>query len=180
MGLRGSGKTVLARHILSSTESHIVYDPLAEDDYANFRRYVPENRTSAEELNTFVETVVIPHKPDLFVLDEASLYLPTKPASLPPAMRELTDLSRHWGISFGCIARRPTQIHTDILELSHYLFIFTLHGENDIKKLNSLHRGMGDLVNTLPPHHFVVSEGGYRYYVHAPVIYPPLTMDSLS
>lgn len=175
LGLPGSGKTELAKSIARSVsrDDCLVYDPLGGDpdhvDWVGFRRYVPDDRESAEELNECVKTLVIKRRPALFLVDEANKYIKPKPHPLPSAIADLNDLSRHWGIAWGLIARRPVQFHPDVVELAHYLFVFSLRGRNDRQYLNDLHEGMGNAVATLPPFHFVVSEGGRRFFVHAPV-----------
>lgn len=172
-GLPGGGKTELAKSIVSSTREHLVYDPLGRDpdhhDWDNFRRYIPDDRESISEFNFAVKELVIKLRPRLFLVDEANKYIRPKPNPLPSAIADLNDLSRHWGISWGLIARRPVQMHTDVLELAHFLFIFNLKGKNDRAYLNSLIDGLGDTVRELEPFHFVVVEGGSRYYIHAPL-----------
>lgn len=169
LGLQGSGKTVLAHHILSLSERHIVYDPLGE--YTGFRRYIPENRHSIAELEGFVRGTVIPWQPDIFVLDEAPLYIPKNPKPLSTSVSDLCHLSRHFGISWGSIARRPTSFHTDVIEIAYWLFVFKLAGKNDRQHLNNIYNGMGDVVANLPKHHFAVLEAGTDLTVHSPVPY---------
>ena len=73
IGLPGSGKTTLARHILNSSERVIVYDPMSE--YQGYRRYVPNDPHSIEELDDFIVRVVARYKPDIFMLDEANRHI---------------------------------------------------------------------------------------------------------
>ena len=167
IGLQGSGKTTLAKSILAATERHIVYDPLGE--YRGFRRYVPDDIHSSAEMDDYIGRVVIPAQPDLFLMDEGSRYIPNNPKPLPRHLSDMVDLSRHWGISWGVIARRPSQLHTNIRELAHYCFVFSLYGRNDIKALNDWHNGMGDVVRELPEYHFAVLEDGKRLTTHIPV-----------
>lgn len=166
-GLRGSGKSWLVKHILDSTPNHIVYDPLNE--HQGYRRYSPEDRSSTEELSEFVNAIVIPRKPDLFVIDEANKYVQPKPTRLPPGVSDLNDFARHWGISTGYVARRPVQFHTDIVELSNHVFFFSLPGKNDYQYLEGLHSGLGDTVRSLPPFHFATLTDGRDIQVHTPI-----------
>lgn len=165
LGLQGSGKTTLVKHILDDVDRHIVYDPLGE--YDGYRRYIPTDLHSTAELDRFVERIVTPMQPDLFVLDEANKYI-DKNKETPKAVADLVDFSRHWGISWGCVARRPTQLHTDVRELAHYVFVFGLYGSNDRRLLNDWYSGMGDVVQGLDKdkHQFAVLEGGSRLTVH--------------
>ena len=175
-GLPGSGKTELAKYIIRSTDRYVIYDPLGRDiehhDFDGYRRYIPRDRDSTAELSGFIKNTVIPNRRHirLFVVDEANKYVQPKPNRLPPGIADLNDLSRHWGIAWGLIPRRPSQFHTDVVELCHYLFVFKLPGKNDHKYLNSVMAGAGDAVEVLGQHYFLVIdfERG-RYDIHAPV-----------
>ena len=81
----------------------------------------------------------------------------------------MVDFSRHEGISFGLIARRPVQLHTDLVELSQFYFVFNLHGRNDITTLNNTYQGMGETVRGLQEYHFAVLNEGRLLTVHEPV-----------
>jgi len=167
MGLQGSGKTQLIKHLLRNTPDHLVYDPLKE--YQGFNRYTPEDRNSAAELTLVVQKLVIPRKYSLFVVDEMNRYCPPKPAPLPLGISELNDWSRHWGITWGGAFRRPSQVHTDLMELANYLFIFDLHGKNDGIYLDSLLAGLGDAAGSLPRFHFALVTDCRSFELHAPV-----------
>ena len=171
VGLRGSGKTELAKHILRSTKRHLVYDPLNE--YPGFNRYVPDSRNDVAEFDEMVNGMVIEWKPRLFLVDEANRYVRPKPSPLPQGAADLVDLARHWDVSFGMITRRPTQFHTDIVELADYLFIFNLPGKNDRAWLNEVSTGMGDVAATLPKYHFLVVDQRREYFIHPPVALIP-------
>ena len=166
-GLMGSGKTELVKSILRSTDKHLIYDPMNE--YPGFRRYVPDDRQSSSELSEMVEAMVIPWKPRLFVVDEANKYILPKPNPLPRGIADLNDLSRHWDIAWGAVCRRPTQFHTDVVELAHFLFIFGLHGKNDRVYLNDLKAGLGDTVDSLPQYYFAVVTDMREVVVHRPI-----------
>ena len=169
-GTRGGGKSWLVKHILDSTPSHLVYDPLNE--HAGYRQYIPTDRASTTELSEMIAGMVIPWKPALFVIDEANRYIQPKPTRLPPGVADLNDFARHWGISTGFVARRPTQFHTDIVELAHYLFVFNLNGKNDYAYFEGLYRGFGDAVRALQPHQFAMLREGSELTVHHPIDKP--------
>jgi len=169
-GLRGSGKSWLLKHILDSSSRHLIYDPM--DEHQGYHRYVPTDRRSSGELNDFLVTMAIPWKPRLLVIDEANVYIPPKPHPLVSGVDDLVTFARHWGMSVGYCARRPVQFHSDIVELSQFLFIFGLHGRNDYIYLESLFEGLGDTVRGLNRHEFAMLEGGSRLQVHAPIEKP--------
>ena len=165
-GLQGSGKSVLAKAILRANPDHLVYDPMNE--YKGYTRWRAEHPNSLLELERVITDIVIPKRVPLFIVDEANRYVPAR-KSLPLAISELNDKSRHWGISWGMTARRISQFNSDITQLAHYLFIFRLPGRLDKRILNDQIEGLGDTVATLPPHHFAVVENGQGYFVHGPV-----------
>lgn len=170
-GLQGSGKSYLARRLLQSDPAHFVYDVMHEHAGCNrylatHRQYTPE---AVAELDLLVRRVVIGSgKVRLFVLDEASRYCPNR-RPLPDSIAELNDLQRHYDIALGFIARRPVQLSTDLVELAHYLFIFTLRGKNDLLYLDSLASGLADAVAGLEKYHFVVVYPQRRFSVCKPI-----------
>jgi hypothetical protein len=190
-GLRGSGKSWFVKSVLESTPDHLIYDPLKE--HSGYNKYTPSDRTSIEELSKVIEGPVIKGvkvtednkamfptrrvgetwKPELFVIDECNRYVYPKPTRLPKPIADLVDYGRHWSLSFGAVARRPVQFHTDLIELADVVFFFNLPGKNDHAYLESLHSGLGDTVRDLPPYHFVGFSHGSEITVHAP-IKPPL------
>lgn len=173
LGLKGTGKSVLVKSILRGNKDSMVYDVLHE--HTGFNRYLPKYRDGSDagiaELNYFVRQCIQPGNIRLFILEEANRYCPPKPKPLPPAMLDLNDFNRHWHISFGVVARRPTQLNSDLIELAHYLFIYRLVGKNDYQYLESVAEGLGDAVRGLPDYHFVVCGPDRKFQVHAPVQY---------
>jgi len=172
LGLQGTGKTILAKHILGQVQASIVYDVLHE--YEGYNRYIVKYRQysqeSIDELNRFVQRVVIgSQKIKLFIMDEANRLCPAKPHPLPDSILELNDWQRHFGISFGVICRRPVQLHTDLIELAHYLFIFQLKGRNDLTYLDDIAGGLADAVLALPDHSFIMVAPNHSYELHEAV-----------
>jgi len=172
LGLQGTGKTYLAKYLLGQIPASIVYDVLHE--YQGYNRYIVKYRQygneAIDEINLFVSKIVIASKKvKLFILDEANRFCPPKPHPLPDSILELNDFQRHYGISLGAVCRRPTQLHTDLIELAHYLFIFQLKGKNDLLYLDSMSAGLGDKILALPQYHFVVVHPNHDYEVHPPI-----------
>lgn len=177
-GLQGSGKSILVKYLLRNTKDSIVYDVLKE--HAGLNRYLVTNRQvknhnssdpAIMELNGFVNRIVVGSgMVRMFILEEANRFCPPKPTPLPASILDLNDFQRHQKIAFGCVARRPVQLNTDLVELAHYLFIFNLAGKNDTQYLESVAEGLGEAVAKLPPFHFVVVPPGHTgFFVHAPI-----------
>ena len=177
-GLQGSGKTVLLKHILKSEPAHLIFD--VKHEYQGFNRYVVRYRDDRgiPELDALINQVVIPTEHvKLFAIDEANRYLKPR-VPMPPAALNLNDFSRRLpptnkALSFGCIARRPVQLHTDITELAHFMFCFNLRGKNDCEYLNAISAGLGDAVATLAEFHFVIVSPNRSYLIHPPVPFIP-------
>lgn len=171
-GLQGSGKSVLVKTILQGEKNSIVYDVLKE--HQGFNRYLATHRqrsdAAIDELNMFVNQVVSgSHQIRLFILEEANRYCPPKPTPLPDSILDLNDFQRHQKIAFGLVCRRPTQMHSDLVELAHYLFIYRLVGKNDCAYLEAIAEGLGEAARELEDYHFLVVTPGRKYYVHKPV-----------
>lgn len=166
VGPRGSGKTVLAQHFLGLQPSHLVYDPLLE--YEGFNRYQPDDRYSKDELDRVIAHVEAT-KPKLFIIDEANKYFEPHPKPLTKGQGDLNDFSRHWGVSWGLVARRPVQISTMVTEIVDRLFVYRLTGRNDRSFFDSKVAGLGEVVAGLPDYHFLVLDQQGGFYVHDPV-----------
>ncbi|MDY6966993.1 MAG: hypothetical protein SVM80_13730 [Halobacteriota archaeon] len=170
-GLPGSGKSYLASYILSRYPRHMIYDIM--DEFSGYNRYVPQREyfpDNLPELDRFYTEWLRPHmnEIDLFIIDEANRVAPNQ-RKLCGSLLELNDQNRHLEVGFGTIARRPTQLNTDFIELAHILFIFRLQGKNDVKYLNDVVDGLGDTVKTLNHHRFCVVREDRSYFISSPV-----------
>lgn len=175
-GLKGSGKSVWTRNLVSQYKDHIIVDPMLE--YPGFRRYIPQNRfygdEAIQEINTLAELLVVPKKNnakakvDLFAIDEANRFCPSK-VRLPAAILDINDYQRHWDLTTVYVARRPVQLNTDLVELANYIVIFNLAGKNDHQYLNDLSRGLGDECLKLPKYHYMFVDENREYQVMEPV-----------
>ena len=175
VGLKGSGKTVFLKHLLNAFPKHLIVDPMLE--YKGYRRYIPQNRSysdgAVEEIDMVASMLVVPSKGskakvDFFAVDEANRYFPSR-HPLPPTIQDINDLQRHWDLTSAFIARRPTQINTDIVELSNYIIVYNLAGKNDIQYLNDLSNGLGDAVLQMPKYHFMFVDERRQYKMLSPV-----------
>ena len=179
-GLRGSGKTTFAEWILEQPSfQSIVYDTVREyPGNKTFDVYRPVNSNSIDEFLAFLKFYIrregkaaadlkaIP-KYTLLVVDEFNRFAPGGGKSLHPVLIDLNDQLRHPPYEIGVvyIARRPTQIHPDIVALADNVLCFYLGGKNDIQYLNDLKKGFGDAVENLEKYHSVLLNGGSMQHV---------------
>jgi len=175
IGLKGSGKTVWVKYLLNSVKKHLIVDPMLE--YQGFRRYIPKFRSFGDEatleLEIVAEELVVPQKGnkgkvDLFAVDEANRYCPAR-HPLSPLIMDINDFQRHWDLTTVWVARRPTQLNTDLVELSNWIIVFNLAGKNDHQYLNDLSDGLGDAVLTLPKYHYMFVNESRQYEIMPPV-----------
>lgn len=178
LGTKGAGKSHFNKALIQAATGRVViFDPMDEyPDYDNVYRVEPNNRRgdkAVEELQKTTEWVEYnKEKIDYFIVDEISRFH-QKRGLLDDSLGELIDLNRHWNIGVGFIARRPTQLHTDIREMADYLFIFSLRGANDLAMLDNIAEGLQattrDMVQNHPQHSFVVVEPDRNYYISPPI-----------
>jgi len=172
-GYKEGGKSILGKFIGSAyAEKCLYYDTLHEiPTSAKFHSYTPKNRQSIAELEMVIGLIKKNKRYRMFIIDEANRFCKPKPTTLPQAVADLNDWCRHpqYNLSVGYIARRPVQLNTDLTEIADYLFIFQLGGVNDIKYLNSMRSGLGDMVQNLPKYHFVVVRPDRTWQVMTPV-----------
>lgn len=140
IGLNGSGKSNFVKWFLSSRNRHLVVDPMKE--YKPYNSYEPKHTRGVEakeELNQVVDKVVKPNLDTLnyFVVDEVNRFVPRQ-GNLTGGIGEVIDLRRHYDIGALFITRRPQQLHTDMRELSDYIFIFNLAGKTTLKFLDEM------------------------------------------
>jgi len=168
-GLKGTGKSELLKHIARTMKPSIIYDTIHEQrNSKDYDIYQPQHRYNTAECEQFI-MITLQSKYKMIGIDEANRFAHPHPTPLPPAFVEANDMSRHYGKAIGFIARRPTQLHTDLVELAAYLFIFNLKGKNDILYLNNLSGGLGDIAVKLPAFHFVTVNPDRTFSVNKPI-----------
>lgn len=174
LGLKGRGKSNFNKWLLQQRPRHFVFDPMDEyPDSQGYNQYVPQAKRgdqAVQELDLFIDEVIKENssKLDYLVVDEVNRFH-TKGGTLDGAVGELLDLNRHWDIGVGTIARRPTQVHTDIREMSDYIFIFGLTGRSDMKTLEDMATGLADAVRELGPYQFVMVDPSREIHTMQPV-----------
>lgn len=180
VGLQGSGKTQLskkiAREFLSKKQKVLIIDLMKEYNLKGADIYRPvDNVNPVDEVSTIIQNYIInpfeenssqPYR--LVIFDESSRYFNNK-LSLPKPMGYINDFARHLKINVITVARRFTQINTDLVELSHNLYIFNQSGLNDIKRLDELSIGLGNTVLNLKPYHYVYVNQTRQYEIKNPI-----------
>ena len=63
-------------------------------------------------------------------------------------------------MSLGIIARRPEQVHTDLVDLAHYIIVFHSDGHRTTNLLNDIHEGLGDAAIELGEYEYLVYKKG--------------------
>ncbi len=169
VGLQGSGKTVLAKHLIDQYRkqgvSTLVIDYMHEYDGKNHTAYRVENRSKpTQEVDEVLNRLIIePYRKGIprkeryghLICDEAPRYFPAR-QPLPPAAAQINDVGRHMSIAVTCIARRFSQVNTDLVELSHEIYLFRQSGVNDLRRCNDMRAGLANIVGSLAPHHYAV------------------------
>ena len=171
-GLRGSGKTTFAEFLADNAAFKcIIYDTVREyPENKKFDVYRPKDPYSIAELVVFLDYYIKRvgdterkrPKYNLVVIDEGNRFAQGGGARLHPALVDLNDQLRHPPYECGVvwIARRPTQMHPDIVALADNCVCFLLCGKNDIQYLNDLKVGYGDKVAELKPYHSELFHAG--------------------
>jgi len=108
------------------------------------------------QLGIFLDEVVKDNneKLDTVVIDEINRYH-AKRGNLSGALGELVDLGRHLDLTLFYVARRWTQVNTDLRGLVDEIIAFRLENQLDRKHLNREKEGWGDAVGGLPLYHCI-------------------------
>lgn len=168
-GKKNTGKSFLNNWLMkSATRPYLVFDPLREHtDYTEADLVVIPEYTRGDEANRELQEIIefaIENRQHFGYIwvDEVNRFH-GKGGTLDGPIGDVVDLNAHYNLGVGMIARRPVQVHTDIIELADYLFVFKLTGVNDIRKLDNISSGLGERVATLRQREFMVvyPDGSY-------------------
>lgn len=191
-GIQGSGKTYFVENtLIKSFKKPFVYLMHPEDFRGcknNVSIYIPYkivkgkriiDRSTAHldrVMGRFISEAK-KGKYDAFILDEASTFLPKNLSTLQkeaPNIIDAIDSHRHYGkkkgegFSFVYMARRPQSLPTELVETTHFLFVFALEGKNAKDHLRAIHEDFKTHLENLSveKHNFTLKELG-----KPPVIY---------
>jgi len=174
-GIQGSGKTVLAKHLLNYFNKPIVYE--VHPDYRDTKaQYYRPNNFSLQALDEFsgkIKQLAIKGKCDLLNIDEADLFFKNNfDINTAPKLYDLVINHRHYrDLALSFISRRPQDLPTKIIESCYAIFIFKLEGANAIQKFSTIHPKIPALIDKIDyrMHNFIVKELGKEPYICNPV-----------
>lgn len=163
-GYNYSGKTYLVKKLTKTFKGKVlVYDWHKEYTDVNKKDlliYYPKFKTDVEkrllEFNTIINKLFVNKKGmKLLIVDEANEYLPSR-KPLPSSIEDLRSNHAHYNQSYILIARRPVDLNTNLIEVADYRIFFRLDGKNDLQYVDSLKKGLSDIVANLKEHYFAV------------------------
>lgn len=176
------GKTIwcqeYAKQYTARHEGVLVVDPIESFTIPKATIYHVEERTcGTDEVERLLEKLcVTPHKQKLplkkryrlLILDECSRYY-QHGQPLPDQIGYINDFNRHMDLSLVWAARRIVQVNVDLAELAHRMIVFSQRGVNDIKRLNDIQAGFGDMVERLKKHEYVELTLDRELILHKPL-----------
>ena len=172
-GLKGSGKTNLAKHIASvDPDDVLVYDPLGE--FPHYDYIEPKQSAypgAAEEFARILNKEKLrdpsAHPYRLLVVDEAARIAPNQKA-LNRDIAKFNAEHRHIPLGVVWICQRPRQLHVEIVNLADYLFIFRLPGATDATFLDNTARGLSQAVDSLDEFQYVFVDQKRSFFTIEP------------
>ena len=171
-GIQGSGKTVLAKHLLKSFNKPIVYEIHPDFRDTKAMIYKPKDLL-LPTLNEFcakIKQLAIKGKCDLFIIDEADYFFRSN-FDIPLNLLDLILNHRHYNLALCFISRRPQDIPTKVYESCYATFIFKLEGVNALDKLAQININMRGLIDKVDysRYNFIVKELGKDPYLCRPI-----------
>lgn len=180
-GIRGSGKSYLAKQINKEWPRTIIIDPM--DDFPgepgnifyDFNKFADrladlKNKneqkfrlifrfkptTSVEEQHAIFEQIccLAYHFGNLqLVVDEIHDF--HSPHYLPPYLKKIIFTGRHRGVSYLGISQRPARVHKDLVSQCPHVFIGLVFETNDVNYFRGFLGDKAELTKTLPERNFV-------------------------
>lgn len=147
LGMRGTGKSTLARQLVAPERRLLIFDPMAEHDalrldYDDFLAYLDDHadadrfRVALTDLDAGEEFcalawVLAGRRAELTVfLEEADLI--ASPGQEPPIFRRLIAQGRHRGIAVVACSRRPAEVSRFLTANAHELYLFRTGEPRDV------------------------------------------------
>ena len=151
-GMRGSGKSSLAKRILAQVKGDvIVYDPMWEyDPKISFHPH-SDNK---EDFDRFMS--ICWERGNLFIcVDEAERYFRTK-RQLTEFSEKVVNTGRHRNIGLLMVTRRIANLNKTAFGLSETVMLFQMFLPNDIKYIKEFYGDKAEELRNI---------GKYRYKV---------------
>lgn len=152
LGLQGSGKTTLLQRLVTD-QRHIILDPLGEHTDYNSKQILPSE---------FFK-LIKPFGRAIVGFDEASRYLGK--GNIKQDALDYFDSHRHFHQTPVVIARRPSQLHSDIIDLATKIIVFNLPGANDRSVLESIAPSLGEQARAVKGHEYIWTDEGRAVHV---------------
>ena len=151
-GMRGTGKTTLAKHIASKFEACVIFDPLGQ--YSEFSdTYVPRS-SSLEEFDS-IARMVWQRGNTVFVVEECESFLGERMNLSPYAFRIVLQ-GRNRGIGLIAVTRRIANLSKTVFSLSDHVYLFRFFSPNDVKYCSEfIGRAWAARLQKLPKYHFL-------------------------
>ncbi len=159
-GMRGMGKSELARHIFKQFTNLKVWDPLGQ--YTEFDNYVP-TRGSPEEFDAICK-MIWDQSNVMFAVEECESVLGERMALTPYSFKIILQ-GRNRGIGLIAITRRIALLNKTVFSLSDHAFLFRFFAPNDVKYCQEfIGRQWAFRLQKLPKYHFIYygAEGEIR------------------
>ncbi len=151
-GMRGYGKTSLARYMVRARPRLLVHDPMKEHEAQPFEIQDFEDYLDASSLERFRVALITPGEEAYFcavaweigerigrenelclsvLLEEADLIAP--PGRAPWILKNLPNKCRHIGIEIVAVSRRPAEVSHYLTGNADELNIFHSHEPRDLQ-----------------------------------------------
>jgi len=161
VGVTGTGKSVLLRHLLKIYRTQIIktiiYD--SQHQHGDLERknqalvYQPEEVDDVEEFEKICK-MVDKRSHVVFAIENIDFYsTPQKPQS--PTFKRLVHLGRMKGIGLVMTTRRIADVHKSPCSQVKHWFIFRTFLPNDIEYLRKFVGTTADQAMNLPDYHFI-------------------------
>lgn len=181
-GIRGHGKSTMARQLVVAAPRLLAYDPfgehdalaLAYNDLVDFLDYAESldrfrvGLAEAGHEEDFCALALVigrrlqqeqPPRPLLVLLEEADLI--ARPGQESPVFQDLVARGRHEGIELVCVSRRPAEVSRLITSQAEFFYCFRTQEPRDVTYLRGyIGEAAAAAVQQLPPFRYVAWTGG--------------------
>ena len=159
IGMRGSGKTTLAKRLIEIAQDQgvkgiFVYDPLAEYGDLEVERHIPAEPWSQEEFDGICKAIA-KRGSTWFIVEEADRYFPQR-GYMPKWGSILVNQGRHYGVGLITVSRRIANVNKDLFSLCEHICIYRLFLPNDINYIAEfMPKPVAKSIPNLPKFHFL-------------------------